>query len=710
MNKIPDRLVFNVNSQQLAAHALGANTDSSSGGIFIPPEVVEVELMLDHEGIRDRSDGSAPKVGKQSRQLNGFTTTVRQATWAGNAETTDLQGPHPFGESLDWAYRSYKVVKPTDRRIFRDYLYLFNVLVALEWHPDTVYLDQLASAFKRASDYLFDVTDGWMAFGQVVFGGPELMAGADFQLMASSHLHPRAWVGGLHPAECHKNDEKYMPILAGRGFWNIRQYNVIPWEEPEGYRTLVHEWCHYALNFKDEYLETRQIVAPADVRVPVTSELSLFRPPLTTIVMPTVTLAGESIMATTEGISEIVTHQWRKLHKLYPRIPEQRDAAEVRPGPQRLPMALPHYRVITAQTPASSVYFPAWGKTRDSLTRLNVPHDVQLERCWLYLLKGKANGSDLPARIIAQGTLESRTAEHDFPILGADSGDTVILIAEQYDNPPVVLSGAVDTGTIIDWKSVTPAAVPAMALVPAPIAPNTPLAPVSAHLQIASGHSDMPLPQSIGIYPLGPVSAPHVLNVKKAQQGVWTSKPQDMATLDGHLLMRWQDGTLMIHTFSQGGDGPKSGSTHPSNPINGGSSDGNAMLFMYKADERDEVDYKTKVITTRVHGLTGAPQGGRERGYAYSVTCNEPLPLDLSPTLILHFDPLAEEDERELFTGDRRVCRWRPETGWEPLPTYIPPGYRFAILPLTAATGGSLIDPTATLRVEYFKVCWVPRP
>jgi hypothetical protein len=82
----------------------------------------------------------------------------------------------------------------------------------------------------------------------------------------------------------------------------------------------------------------------------------------------------------------------------YPRIPEQRDDLDVRPGPRRLPMALPHYRVITPKTAASGaslrVVFPAWPKVRDSLTRLNVPHDVQLERCWLYLLQGKANGSD----------------------------------------------------------------------------------------------------------------------------------------------------------------------------------------------------------------------------------------------------------------------------------------------------------------------------
>jgi hypothetical protein len=51
-------------------------------------------------------------------------------------------------------------------------LCLFNVLVALEWLPDQATMRQLEWAFRRASDFLYDATDGGMAFGQVVFGGP----------------------------------------------------------------------------------------------------------------------------------------------------------------------------------------------------------------------------------------------------------------------------------------------------------------------------------------------------------------------------------------------------------------------------------------------------------------------------------------------------------------------------------------------------------
>src|SRR5262249_35821847 len=142
-------------------------------------------------------------------------------------------------------------------------LYLFNVLVALEWQPKEADQEQIGSALRRASDLLFDITDGWMAIGQVVLGGPELMDAADIQVMASNRLHPRAWVGGMHREQQYKHDEKYMPIRLGRGLWSDNRHGIIPWEEPEGYRTIVHEWGHYALKLTDEYFETRQVLAPA---------------------------------------------------------------------------------------------------------------------------------------------------------------------------------------------------------------------------------------------------------------------------------------------------------------------------------------------------------------------------------------------------------------------------------------------------------------
>ncbi len=117
--------------------------------------------------------------------------------------------------------------------VIQQHLYLFNIIVALEWQPGERYLRQLKAAFRRASDFLYDVTDGYMAFGQVLFGGPELMDCADIQIMASNRLLPRSWVSGL------VNEKKYLPIRMGRAAWHKNNRVSIPWTS----RRAIARWC-----------------------------------------------------------------------------------------------------------------------------------------------------------------------------------------------------------------------------------------------------------------------------------------------------------------------------------------------------------------------------------------------------------------------------------------------------------------------------------
>src|SRR5262245_24538689 len=51
--------------------------------------------------------------------------------------------------------------------VFQPFLYLFSVLVAFEWNPSPSTIQRVQSAAKKASDFLYDVTDGYMAIGQV---------------------------------------------------------------------------------------------------------------------------------------------------------------------------------------------------------------------------------------------------------------------------------------------------------------------------------------------------------------------------------------------------------------------------------------------------------------------------------------------------------------------------------------------------------------
>jgi hypothetical protein len=175
-------------------------------------------------------------------------------------------------------------------------------------------------------------------------------------------------------------------------------------------------------------------------------------------------------------------------------------------------------------------------------------------------------------------------------------------------------------------------------------------------------------------------------------------------------LLRWGKAgeQMLISSFSQGG-GPSSTSPFPANPIAAGSSDGGAMLFFNKGGDNSSTYGHVKVVTTIAHGLAGTPRGGRERGYSYSLAGNQALPPELIPTLVMYYDPFGQHEEQMMSEGDLRICRL-VDGEWVTLPTYLPPGYRFAVTPLDRETGGALVaaNPNGP-RVEYYKVCWVPK-
>ena len=144
--------------------------------------------------------------------------------------------------------------------------------------------------------------------------------------------------------------------------------------------------------------------------------------------------------------------------------------------------------------------------------------------------------------------------------------------------------------------------------------------------------------------------------------------------------------------------------------MNAGSADGNALLFMYKDDPNDRPPNDVKVVTTLAHGLAGVPPGGRERSYTFSIAANRALPGEFHPTLIMYYDQPGEQDgDAPASAGDLAICRRTGDGTWEPLPTYLPPRFRFAVAPLSEQSAPALIDSNVQgPRVEYYKVCWIP--
>ena len=637
-----------------------------------------------------------------------------------------------FGESLEWAYREYIVHRllksadgalplgirppqPVGAAARREQLAtlqaverppepgdlrlcLFNVLAATEWYPTPATLDMLAWAFRRASDFLYDATDGRMAFGQVTVGGPELLAAADIQIMASNRLNPRTWVSGLH------NELKYMAIRLGRGAWHKNNRVSIAWDEPEAYRTLVHEWSHYALELPDEYLESHHVFLPGAAGAGRAPAERLERGPYT-LVVPGISLATESIMGTLEGTSELVPQYsgsterrlknvWRIIREKgrYPFLDAVADRDPL-PGPGALPLPLPAYHTLDAPAAPEEL-------------RMAVPNTIDAGHCWVYLLRGTPA---TPERLIAQGTLDARAPADGFVLLGARVGDTAVLVGSA-DGALLVLAGTIaaaaeGAASIPAWRNATPSAQPCPLadVVPSALGtgePDARIAQISVRVQGGASR-----PDAVAIFPHGQLAAEDVIRLGAPDSDDWSSAPQSVTSLDGHVLLSWADGGLLIFTYSQGG-GP---ATHiPPGPpsISAGSSEGNSMLFF----ERDQLgrDYSAiRAVTTLLHGLPNALPGGAEaRSYGFSLASNAALPVELNPTLVMYFDVDAARDGGELI-----IHRQAADGSWQAMPSYQPAGSSFIAMPLQRETGQALVSLQAGgLRVERYRMFWVPSP
>lgn len=594
-------------------------------------------------------------------------------------------GFEPLDHGPDWRYQCCEV-QPANVAGFREHAYLFNVVVALEWQPDRAFLGQLRWAFKQASDYLFDVTNGWMAFGQIVIGGPALMPAADIQIMASNRLHPRSWVGGMH------DEKRYKPIRLGRGLWSDRQQTAFSWDEPEAFRVLIHEWGHYALDLTDEYL-----AKPSGQECPV--------------VLPKIMAGKESVMANTEGISELSPDQLANLRAThYKRINPDLGRNE---GPQRLQAELPRLFLTndlhTLASPHACLSHDSQQAAEELLGAPLAPN-----HCWLYVAQG-AGDEQPPTRIIAQGTLDARSLEgQGFPLLGAQQGDAVVLISTPPGQPANILKGKVQGSTVVNWNSATPAQLPVISVVPGSLDAEQRV-PVSVQL------SEAP-PTEAFLFQLGVPGGEELVFA----EGATASEPVSLSVLDGLVWMRWGDGIAIV-PFSQGG-GPPFHNPAPQNPLTAGSSDGNAMLFCYDNErtaapsdtsaptENDDRYSKIKVVTTLVLGVpftATLPGEPTVLSYAFSLASNDAIPQELSPTLIMYYDvPESIPNMDALREGSVRIYRlvnrsWAEQQTVNP----ITRGSSYAATPLCyhsdSYADSTLVEEEApTGRIEHYLVCW----
>ncbi len=604
-------------------------------------------------------------------------------------------------------------------------LYLFNVIVALEWAPSPRTFQQLSHAFRQVSDLLYDVTDGQMALGQVIIGDCQFMQCADAQIMASNRYYPRSWVDGL------MDEQKYTPVRLGRGWWRKDLGITLPWSDPVGARVIVHEWCHYALGLLDEYLENRLVVVQCQ-SAPQTpfNPGRLAEPGETqTLVFVRPGLATDSIMDNLEGSSEIVpqglgspaerrSRNQERINRYFADIDLSGPVLE---GPAALPLDLPHTVLHIADRSLNDL------KEKNEEWLLKFSPELSLQHCWGYVLRphtGEAKEHTPWAQVIPQGALDACATTEGFLLLGARPGDELCLIGAGHNGEVQVLhrslnfdagkreatlshSDLPETSTVLPVVTVIPEIPEEKAF--AGDKRNT-----APHCKITLRLTNLPpAAESIQawVFPLGRTpngSWPKAAKLKPDGNS-WVSdeKPFETPSLDGQVLLKWVEGgkeKILIAEYSEGGGPATSVRDAPEPPISAGSSEGNLMFyFAAYAQEpgftRRLEHSKIRIVTTRNYGeFNGVKQDQiKPRSYLFSVAASQGISVDqFHPTLVFSFDAQAVSKTGELYI----YSYIEEKAQWELKPTYQPwPSFR-AAHPLTGGNGVAL-DPKACPSYYY---------
>ncbi|MEM7129177.1 MAG: VCBS repeat-containing protein [Chloroflexota bacterium] len=292
-----------------------------------------------------------------------------------------------------WAYRTLLKTStiestPTGEQLLttqkEEPLILFNLVVSIEWNANTAYMEEIKQAFEQASKYLFDVTDGQMAIQHVsIFDNAEQWPYADIRIFAKNRFRPHAYVGGI------LSQDTTRAIHLGRQ-WD-RRGGVGGWDQPDGYRTIIHEFGHYGLHLYDEYLfyiydESGNLISKAKAICPkaralLTSRNEEVNGSIMYWQYTTTELSARNIPGLwhSQGrtsceetlhwqVTEELTGQgestWETLARMYAdtndparwRIVTPIDRQSVLPGPTELPTYWPQWpRVSIADTGSSSV-------------------------------------------------------------------------------------------------------------------------------------------------------------------------------------------------------------------------------------------------------------------------------------------------------------------------------------------------------------------
>jgi len=241
-------------------------------------------------------------------------------------------------------------------------LVLFNLKVALEWdaRADPTFEQELTFDLQRASELLYDWTDGQAALGQVrVYQAKGHWDDADIRLFASNRVRPNSTLGGIAAP----GDQVRIGAVWNR-FGDPSGNQGQDWP-----RALAHELGHYAFFLDDNYLgldPSGRVIAvdtcAGAMSDPYRDDQSEFRP------------RPDWLPACKDTLAEQTTGRadWDTLTGAYPWL-HAPPTFNAKPGPSTLPLAVTQVRFEGPSDSRAPLALPLFNLTLDG-ARL-VPSD-----------------------------------------------------------------------------------------------------------------------------------------------------------------------------------------------------------------------------------------------------------------------------------------------------------------------------------------------
>jgi hypothetical protein len=483
------------------------------------------------------------------------------------------------------------------------------------------------------------------------------------------------------------------------------------------------------------------------------------------VAVPKIALPVESVMANQE-ISEY-SYEDQPFKQISTLFHQEITRSKILTGPEELPLRLPIYPALNPPLDPHAEqeiqlnlgsFFELYpdplvaqqSQDPNARQRLN-PKDsagIIAESHWVYVLKYEADSAAEapPKRIIAQGKLSSRDKQNGFRLLGAETGDRIVIVSEVGGRVQVhggtLLAGEVhdstlQAGEVQDWGDLTPYDTTTSAfdtpffvdVIPQTLVDiDLTVTPTPRIVDVAVSITASRQPNDVFVYRYGSgaridMDWSAATQVAEGDTSTFKSGYKTVDHLDGHIFLRWRDAgganaKLFICSYSQGG-GPASIGGKPS--ISGGSAEGNAMLFFLGPDavgadeklDKPPDDYSmVRIVTTvlpahgplSVAGRLAAPDDVESRSYVFSLASNEPL-TKYAATLVLYYDNDAPK-----YGGDLYIYRWDSvDATWQHLTTIVPSDLAYIAVPITEATrevAPSFIDKVASLRIERYRILW----